>query len=199
VSATSAPADLLTSGRDDGRGGSRRRRAVTVLVVLLVVGAVAAERWESDRQRDALLDAAVAAEAVVQDARRSTTGMVQYTGSLLARPDLDVAQRTAVLDSLAVDARRFPPRIAEHRAAVAQVRPLPWDEDLADARAAVLARIDAWTAFLDSTAQQPETLLFERRATRPAREQAAQALAGLGDPRGDQLVERLLDEPFRRR
>ena len=180
-------ADVLSGG--DERPPRRRRTALLVVVVLLVVGAVGLERWERQRQLDALLAAAADAEQIVLDSRRSLSGLVSYSGAVLARPDLEPSQRAALLSSFAADTSRYPPRMARPRSAVAQVRPLPWDGELEQARAAYLARIDAWTSFVASAVEQPDTLLLERRSTRPARETAATALVAAADGRRDARVE----------
>lgn len=70
----------------------------------------------------------------------SLGGLVQYSNALLARTDLSPQQRAAVLSTFAVDAERFPPRTTEARQALERVRPLPWDGELREARAALLAR-----------------------------------------------------------
>jgi hypothetical protein len=174
--------DELASGREDVRVRSGLALASLLLAALAAAGWGLA-RWESARQYDALLEAAVDAEQVVRDSRRSLGGLVQYSGGLLARTDLAPAQRQAVLASFAVDARRFPPRVQGARAQAAAVRPLPWDGELAVARDAYLARLDAWTGFVAAAQDQPDTLLLERRATRQAREDAARALAAAADGR----------------
>jgi hypothetical protein len=190
--------DQIVSGRDDGP--PRRLRTGALLLVAALVGlAVLGARWESQRQLDALLAAATDVEQVVHDSRVSLGGMVQYSNGLLARTDLEPAQRAAVIDSMVVDAQRFPPRVAAARSAVEQVRPLPWDEELRAARDAYLARIDAWTGFVTSAQEQPQSLLYERRETRPARVAAAEALAAAAGDRGRVLVEQLTDDPFSRR
>jgi hypothetical protein len=166
----------------------RRTWWVLALVALLVAGGLAGIRWEEQRRLDALLAAAEDAEQVVNDSRRSLGGLVRYSNGLLARTDLAPEQRAAVLDTFAVDAQRFLPRMAGPRAAVADVSPLPWDGELADARDAYLARIDAWTGFVAAAVEEPDTLLLERRATRPAREAAAAALIEAADGRVDERV-----------
>ena len=179
--------DELASGTERRRP---RLRLALVLLAVLAVAAYGVARWESDRQYEALLDAAVDTEKVVQDSRRSLGGLVQYSNALLARSDLAPAQRAAVLDTLAVDARRFPPRVEGPRAAAAAVRPLPWDGELRAARDAYLARVDAWTRFVAAAQDEPDSLLLERRATRPAREAAAEALAAAADGRApDRLAQ----------
>lgn len=190
--------DQLVSGRDDGRPHRLRGVALVVVAVLVALGVVGA-RWESQRQLDALLAAAEDAEQVVRDSRTSLGGMVQYSGALLARPDLEPAQRAAIVDSMAVDAQRFPPRMAGPRAEVVQVRPLPWDDDLQRAREAVLARIDAWTAFVAATQERPDTLLLERRVTADARQAAVEALVAAASGRSSDRVERLSGELLRQR
>jgi hypothetical protein len=189
-------ADQLSSGRDERPRRLRSLLGLGVLsvVVLLVLGA----RWESQRQLDALLAAAGDTEKVVQDSRRSLGGMVQYSNGLLARTDLTPSQRGAVLDSMAVDADRYPPRVAAPRTAVEQVRPLPWDDDLRRAREAYLVRIDAWTAFVAAAQQEPDTLLWERRATRPAREAAVKALEAAAGGRSPERLDQVRTAMLRR-
>lgn len=189
---------MSVTGRPDEIGvepSRRSRLGGAVLAALLVLGlaAVALERWESRRQLDALLQAATRAEQVVQESRRSLGGLAQYSGGLLARSDLGPAQRAAVLDTFAVDARRFPPRVADARAALDRVRPLPWDDELADARAACLARIDVWTAFVEAAQAEPDALLLERQATRAEREAAARAVQAAADGRAGPQVAALTE------
>lgn len=183
-------ADQL-SGGDDRAPRGRGRSVALVLLVLLAAALYGAERWESRRQLDALLTAGTEVEAVVGDSRRSLGGLVQYSNGLLARTDLSPKQRAAVLSTFAVDAERFPPRTVEAREALEQVRPLPWDGELRAARAALLARVDAWTGFVAGAVEAPDTLLLERRATRPAREAAAAALEDAADGRADDRVSAL--------
>lgn len=185
----SAPAvtDEIAGAREP-TPGSRWRAGVAVALVALALGLLALERYESQRQLDDLLAAAADTEQVVGDARRSLGGLVNYSNGLLARTDLEPEQRAAVLDSFAVDAGRFPPRMEQPRAAVEQVRPLPWDDELAGARQAYLDRVDAWTAFVASAVDAPDTLLLERRATREVREQAAAALLEAADGRSAAAV-----------
>ena len=86
------------------------------------------------------------------------------------------------------DAARFPPRLQRPRDTIEDVRPLPWDDDLARARDAYLARIDAWTALVESTRDAPEDLLFERRLTEPERQAADSTLL---EAAGDRSAERV--------
>lgn len=171
---------------DELVGGPGRERSawwsrVALVVVVLAAVGVGVERYEHQRQLDALLTAAADAEQVVDDSRRSLAGLVQYSSQLLSRSDLAPEQREAVLASFALDAQRFPPRMARPRAALEDVRALPWHDELASAREAYLDRVDAWTAFVDGVQADPSSLLFERRATRPSREAAAQALSAAAD------------------
>ena len=183
-------ADTLSGGADDA---APRRRWLFPLLIALAVVALAAtglERWERQRQLDRLLDGAQATEQVIADSRRSLAGLVTYSEPLLSRSDLEPAQRAAVLDSLAVDAARFPPRLLAPRSIIEDVRPLPWDDDLETARQAYLERIDAWTALVDATRAAPEDLLFERRLSEPEREAAARALL---EAAGDRSADRVDD------
>jgi hypothetical protein len=180
-------ADELHGGRPERRG---RLGLVALLLVALAGAGYAVERYERDRQLDALLAAAEDAERVVSDSRVSLGGMVRYTGALLSRSDLSDGQRAAVLDSLVTDARRFPPRVEAARSAVESVRPLPWDGELADARAAYLERIDTWVALVEASDQDPGALLQERPRTRAVRTAAADALTAAADGRrADQVAE----------
>jgi hypothetical protein len=185
-------ADELTGGRADPRSRPRVPAAL-LLAVLLGAAGHGAVRWESARQYDALLAAAAHAEQVVVDSRRSLGGLVQYSSGLLARTDLQPAQRRAVLASFAVDARRFPPRVEQARAQAAAVRPLPWDGELAQARDAYLTRLDAWTGFVAAAQDQPDTLLLERRATRQARLDAARTLDAAADGRSSHRLDLVRD------
>ena len=175
-----AATDVLTAGDDD----ARPRRWPRVLLVLLLLAGGAGVGLEQDRQRQraALVDAAVDAEQVVGAARTSLAGLVSYTSATLSQPGLAPEQRQALLATFARDAQRFVPRMRSRRAAVAEVRVLPWDDALRDARTAYLARVDGWTALVESSVDDPQSLLLERRHTREARERASAALAAVGEP-----------------
>jgi hypothetical protein len=192
-----APAEELAGGSDrPGRRGRRTAGLVALLVVALL--GTGAEQWESRRQLDALLVAAADVERVVQDSRRSLSGVAGYSAALLARPDLGPEQRAAVLSTFAEDARRFPPRTAPARVALEQVRPLPWDRELHAARKACLARLDAWTAVVEDGQDEPLLLLQERRTTRAEREAAAGALRAAAGGRAAEQVDSLRQSLLRR-
>lgn len=178
------PVDALVSGPEP----SRRRRALLVVVVVLALlcaaGAVAA-RWERQRQLDALVGAAAEAERVIAAQHTSLYGLYGYTAAELARTDTGAAQRAALLAVFSTDAGRFRPRMAAPRAQASSVHPLPWEGDLSRARAAVLARIDAWTAAIDASQADPDRLLSERRDTQAERVGAADALLAASDGHAD--------------
>ena len=159
-------ADLIGS---EPRPVSWRRRALVVAVVLLLAAGLLVERRERGQRLDAFLAAAAASEQVVTEARTSLGGLVRYSNGLLGRTDLRPTQRVAILDTFALDAGRFVPRMEQRREAVAAVDPLPWDRDLAAARDAYLARIDAWLLQIEKAQEDPDRLLRERRDTRLAR------------------------------
>lgn len=166
--------DVLAGGLGDA---PPRRWPRVLLALLLVAGvALAAEQWERQRGRAALVDAALDAEQVVVSARASLAGLVAYSGGTLARSDLAASQRQALLSTFARDAQRFVPRMTARRDAVAAVRVLPWDDDLRAARQRYLERLDGWTSFVTATGDDPGSLLLERRHTREQRERAAAAL-----------------------
>jgi hypothetical protein len=183
----SGTADEL-SGGSDRPGWSRRRRWLLVALLVAVTAAAGGAQWESRRQLDALLLAASDVERVVQDSRRSLAGLVHYSSALLTRTDLAPEQRAAVLGTLAADAQRYPPRTQAPRAALAGVRPLPWDSDLREARAAYVARLDAWTALVEAAQDDPLRLLYERRDTRDQRQAAARTLEAAADGRAAEQV-----------
>lgn len=55
-------------------------------------------------------------------------------------------------------------------------------------RAALLARVDAWTGLVAGAVEAPDTLLLERRAALPVREDAAATLEAVGDGRARDRV-----------
>jgi hypothetical protein len=184
-----AAVDEIASGRE--RAPSLLRLVALGVVLALVAGGVAVLRWERQRQLDARISAASSAERVVSDQRRSLAGLFRYSEALLGRSDTQPAQRAAVLASFSADAARFRPRIAAPRAAVAEVRPLPWDADLAAARPACLARIDAWSAAVEAGRDDPDLLLAEPRDTRAARARAADALETAAGSSGGEALKAL--------
>lgn len=185
--------DLLVGGS----GAVRRRPVLRLLVVALAVLAVAGYagvRLDRGRQVDALIAGAAQAEQVVSDAERSLAGLVRYSQGTLSAPDLGAEQRDAVLQSFVRDAERFRPRMAAPRARVAGVRVAPWDGRLREARTAVLARIDAWTAALDAARAEPDRLLTQRRDTGALRGRAAASLVTAAGGRGGTALRRLVAE-----
>jgi hypothetical protein len=159
-------------------------------VLLLLAGAVV-ERQVRSARFEQFLTAAGDAEQVVTEARTSLGGLVRYSNGLLGRTDLRPTQRVAILDTFALDAGRFVPRMQARREAVAAVEPLPWDGDLAAARDAYLARIDAWLLQIEKAQEDPDRLLRERRDTRLARVAAADALEEVAGRRSPDEVEAL--------
>ena len=185
MTAGAAAAPDVLSGSPDTP--PRRWPRVLLVLALLVGVGVAVEQWERQRQREALLAAAADAERVVGDARTSLAGLVRYSGGTFAQAELGGPQRQALLDTFAADTRRFVPRVAGPRQAVADVRVLPWDDELRRARAAYLARLDDWTSYAGGSVDDPESVFFERRVTSEERSRAAAALTGLGDD-ADEVV-----------
>jgi hypothetical protein len=180
--------DVLGS---EPRPVSRRRRALVAVVALLLLAGLALDRWERSRRFEAFLTAATDAEQVITDARTSLGGLVRYSNGLLGRTDLRPTQRVAILDTFALDAGRYVPRMQERREAVVAVDPLPWDRDLAAAREAYLERIDAWLLQIQKAQEDPDRLLRERRDTRLARTAAADAVEQAAGRRSRDEVEAL--------
>jgi hypothetical protein len=182
-------ADMIAGGHERSRS---RLRVVALVLAVLAVVAYAGVRADRDRQVHALVASAARAEQVVADAARSLAGLVAYSDAALSHADLGSAQRDAVLQSFVRDSERFRPRMAAPRAAVAAVRVMPWDGRLRAARAAVLARIDAWTAAVDAAPRDPDLLLTVRRDTRGLRQQTADLLLAVAGPRDDPELDRLV-------
>lgn len=157
----------------------RRGRAAVVVVVLLLVAALAADRWQRDRELEALLDAVAVAEPVLRDSQQSLTSLAEYQSALLNVVDVPPAAKAAAYENLARDARRWLPRLAGPARTVEATAVLPWHRSVRDGRDAYAGRLQAWLESLERTAADPRSAV-RTGADGAAREAAFQALVAAG-------------------
>ncbi len=172
-------------GSEPARLSRRARTLVGAVLGLLVLGG-AADRWQAEREVEALLDAVRSGEAVVVDSQRSLAGLFDYSGPLLTSADAPPGARAAAYDTLARDAARWTPRVDAERRDVAGLVVLPWHGDERAAREAYSLRLDRWVEVLQQTAEDPQ-------GARPptvgdSREAARTALVEVAGERADGLL-----------
>ena len=163
---------------------SRRTRVVVALAVLLVLTGLAADRWQAERERAALLTAVEEAESTVSASLDSLLSLADYAGPLLTSEDVPAASRRSALTTLGRDAARWEPRIRAREDAVQDTAVLPWHRDLRAARAAYVDRLTTWADLLATIDSDPEAFLGgSDGAVRGTRQRAVDALLAAGaDP-----------------
>jgi hypothetical protein len=176
---------------------SRRTRVVLALAVLLLVAGLAADRWRTQQERAALLDAVVEGERVVDRSSARLLGLRAYVGPLVGDPDARPAARQWAIDSLREEAASWRPRVRDERAAVLDLPVAPWHTDLAGAREAYAERLAAWDQLLAGVGRRGGG---SGAQARDAADRARAALLGAGtDPgRVRALLGREAGAPARR-
>jgi hypothetical protein len=137
----------------------RRTRVLVALAVLLLVIGLAADRWQADRERAALLATVEDAERTVTASLDSLLSLVDYAGPLLTSADVPAASRRSALVTLSRDAARWEPRIRAREELVEDAGALPWHGDLRTAREAYARRLTAWADLLATVERDPEAVL----------------------------------------
>lgn len=149
-------ADVLVNG---GREGRRRlpRFLVPVLcaVVLIAYGAVTLDRDSRHKEFKALLGATINGQATAAHADAMLESTRQYTMPLLGSAQPNV--RAGLQQLIDQSASQGVAQVRATRAAVASTSVLPWHVALHKAKAAELAYLDEWTAYLDAVAHGADT------------------------------------------
>ena len=171
---------------------SRRTRTLAVLVLVLLVLGAGADRWQTDRERRALLDAVAAGEQSVRASSASLRGLATYVGPLTSNAEAPQAARAWAFDVLSRDAARWQPRVQSRRQDVLDVPVAPWHGEARAAREAYAQRLAVWTEVLlameAATLGQSDRGQQVRSSTRQARE--ALLLAGADAERVRELLGR---------
>ena len=168
---------------------SPRSRAAVGLALAVLLIAVAGDRYQQAREREALLDAVAAGEQVVHRSAASLRGMRTYVGPLVADVDARPEAREWAFDTLRADAARWRPRVRDQRAEVLALPVAPWHSDVLAARDAYAGRLAAWDALLDGVGRrgrgsgEPARIAADRAAT-------ALVLADLDEDRVRELLGR---------
>ncbi len=141
---------------------SRRTRTVVGLVLVLLVLGFAGDRWQSARETDRLLAVVTDGESAVRGSQASLAGLAQYSSRLLTGADVTDGARGAAYESLARDAARWQPRVADPQRRLAGLTVVPWHDGLRDARSAYALRLQSWADVLQRAARvEPATVLAE--------------------------------------
>jgi hypothetical protein len=166
-----------------GEPSRRTRGLVLALAVLLVLG-LAADRWQADRERTALLATVERSETTVTASLDSLLSLADYAGPLLTTEDVPATSRRSALATLARDAARTRGSQRARQELVDDGRLLPWHRDLRAAREAYARRLAAWADLLAMMDRDPEAFLGGSDGDiRRTRQQAVDALLRAGaDP-----------------
>jgi hypothetical protein len=164
---------------DEVRGAAetsrRTRTLVGIALVLLLLGA-AADRWQADRERQALLETVASSEQVVQASGASLRGLATYVGPLTSNPDAPERARAWAYETLAHDAARWQPRVQSRRQQVLDVPVAPWHGDMRAAREAYAERLAVWVDVLLDVEAATLGQTDRGQAVRSSKQQARQAL-----------------------
>lgn len=153
------PADradvLITGGRDTRRRLPRFLVPVLCLVVVIAYGAVKLDGNSRHHEFNALLGATINGQATAAHADATLESTRQYTMPLLGSAQANV--RTGLEQLIDQTAGQGVAQVRATRAAVASTSVLPWHTALHKAKAAELAYLDEWTAYLDAVAHGADT------------------------------------------
>jgi hypothetical protein len=146
---------LITGGRERRRRVPRFLVPALVVVVLIVYGAVTLDRDTRHNEFKALLATTVNGQATAAHADATLESTRQYTMPLLGSAQANV--RAGLLQLIDQSASEGVAQVRATRAAVASTSVLPWHFALHKAKAAELAYLDEWTAYLDAVAHGADT------------------------------------------
>jgi hypothetical protein len=146
---------LITGGRERRRRLPRFLVPVLVVVVLIGYGALTLDRDSRHHEFKALLTATVNGQATAAHADATLESTRQYTMPLLGSAQPNV--RSGLLQLIDQSASQGVAQVRATRALVASTSVLPWHTALHKAKAAELAYLDEWTAYLDAVAHGADT------------------------------------------
>lgn len=155
---------------------SRRTRSLVLAVLLVVALAFAADRWQSERELDQLLAAVADGEQVIDRSQSSLSSLVEYQAPLLAGGDVPAEAQKSAYANLSRDAARWQPVLDGPRRRVAEVRMLPWHQDLREGKAAYAVRVQRWADVLEQTRVDPQRSLQTRNEVGRSKADALDAL-----------------------
>lgn len=167
--------ESIEQGTDRPSPGPRRRLALAgVLIATLILAALGwalDSRWRAAATAD-LTRAFDETLSVIETAERRVQSVAEYARPARERADMDPAVRQSLGDLAQESAREEATDIERQRAAIDDVRLLPWHSDLHTAR-------DHAGAWLDLRASGIVNLAQTGRATYAPREQLDAARAAL--------------------
>ena len=171
-------ADVLVTGGRESHGRLPRlpQFFVPVLcaVVLISYGAVTLDRNSRRGEFKALLGATINGQATAAHVDATLESTRQYTMPLLGSAQPTV--RAGLAQLIDESASQGVAQVRATRAAVASTSVLPWHGALHNAKAAELAYLDEWAAYLDAVAHGADTGTIPTTALQAKQLGAAAAL-----------------------
>lgn len=146
---------LITGGRERRHRLPRFLVPLLCAVVLIGYGAITLDRDSRHHEFKALLGATISGQATAEHADATLESTRQYTMPLLGSAQPTV--RAGLEQLIDQTASEGVAQVRATRAAVASTSVLPWHRALHKAKAAELAYLDEWTAYLDSVAHGADT------------------------------------------
>jgi hypothetical protein len=146
---------LITGGRESRRRVPRFVVPVLCVVVAIAFGVVTLDRNSRHQEFKALLGATINGQATAAHADATLESTRQYTMPLLGSAQPNV--RAGLQELIDQSASQGVAQVRATRAAVASTSVLPWHTALHKAKAAELAYLDEWTAYLDAVAHGADT------------------------------------------
>jgi hypothetical protein len=146
---------LITGGRESRRRVPRFVVPVLCVVVAIAFGVVTLDRNSRHHEFKALLGATINGQATAAHADATLESTRQYTMPLLGSAQPNV--RAGLEELIDQSASQGVAQVRATRTAVASTSVLPWHTALHKAKAAELAYLDEWTAYLDAVAHGADT------------------------------------------
>jgi hypothetical protein len=165
---------LITGGSESRRRLPRFLVPVLCAVVLIAYGAVTLDRNSRHHEFKALLSATISGQATAAHADATLESTRQYTMPLLGSAQPNV--RAGLEQLIDQSASQGVAQVRATRAAVASTSVLPWHTALHKAKAAELAYLDEWTAYLDAVARGADTGTIPTTVLQAKQTDAAAAL-----------------------
>ena len=177
---------LITGGRERRRRLPRFLAPAVVVIVLIGYGAVTLDRNSRHNEFKALLAATVNGQATAAHADATLESTRQYTMPLLGSAQPNV--RAGLQQLIDQSAGQGVAQVRATRAAVASTSVLPWHNALHKAKAAELAYLDEWAAYLDAVAHGADTGTIPTAVLEAKQTGAAAALRNAAPDRNASLA-----------
>jgi uncharacterized membrane protein YhaH (DUF805 family) len=153
----------------EGNGGEGPRHSrilpialgAAIALVLLVIGTYFWGESRRDPQMEEILANASRSEAGMLLQNERLNALLMDFEQRFAESEPTDDDRDTVLFTIQNEANALLPRLIDARAAIREIRVLPWHSDINQFREKYLSHLDAWIASNEYAVEQPENWLFD--------------------------------------